>query len=194
MVGGGGLGGGTPLRTGRGRRRDGPEPGSPASLPGSASAGACGSGCELLTAAQPGTPALGTPVAVPASGLASGRRAPAPQPRPALVLGRRGCCVRCPRGSAPPPPGEMPVTQAQSLEAGPPGHQAKPPEVIERGSGVRGEAVGGVWVPRAGGGGGGIGRGPHDGTMLVPGCCADCEPGATGPGHERLGDGHQTLR
>lgn len=74
MVGGGGggqqrLGGGTPLRTGRGRRRDGPEPGSPASLPGSASAGACGSGCELLTAAQPGTPALGTPVAAPASGL-----------------------------------------------------------------------------------------------------------------------------
>lgn len=115
---------------------------------------------------------------------ASGRRAPAPQPRPALVLGRRGCCVRCPRGSAPPPPGEMPGTQAQSLEAGPPGHQAKPPEVIERGSGVRVEAVGGVWVPRAGGGGGGIGRGPHDGTMLVPGCCADCEPGATGPGRE----------
>lgn len=59
MVGGGGLGGGTPLRTGRGRRRDGPEPGSPASLPGSASAGACGSGCELLTAAQPGDPGFG---------------------------------------------------------------------------------------------------------------------------------------
>lgn len=182
MVGGGGLGGGTPLRTGRGRRRDGPEPGSPASLPGSASAGACGSGCELLTAAQPGDPGFGD--ARGRSSQRSGFRPPSASPTASSRPGPRAPGLLCAVPSGVSAVSAWGGTQAQSLEAGPPGHQAKPPEVIERGSGVRVEAVGGVWVPRAGGGGGGIGRGPHDGTMLVPGCCADCEPGATGPGRE----------
>lgn len=107
---------------------------------------------------------------------ASGHQAPAPQPRPAPVLGHRGAVCgalggqRCPAwGDA----GEMGVAPG-GRPSWPP---ARPSVVIERGLGVRVEAVGGAWVPGAGEEG--TGRGPHD--MHVPGCRAVCEPqGDTG--------------
>lgn len=118
-----------------------------------------------------GTSALGTPVRAPASGL--GLRPPSASPTASSCPGPRapGRCLWCPRGSA-----LSSLGDAGEMGVAPGGRPSWPPArpsvVIERGLGVRVEAVGGAWVPGAGEEG--TGRGPHD--MHVPGCRAVCEP------------------
>lgn len=138
---------------------------------------ACGSG-ERAALSQHGlgTSALGTPVRAPASGL--GLRPPSASPTASSCPGPRapGRCLWCPRGSA-----LSSLGDAGEMGVAPGGRPSWPPArpsvVIERGLGVRVEAVGGAWVPGAGEEG--TGRGPHD--KHVPGCRAVCEPqGDTG--------------